>query len=116
VGPTGISFFLLLVVAVIAGIVIDRLLRPNLRALVDGLVEMPAATTFYVRAFSAAVFLGVLSEVFGGNYNLKPGARFMEYVWEIASNLSDVLQSVYIIILIFATIIIILLASLRRKH
>ncbi len=115
-GPTAISFLLLLVVALASGIVVDRLLRPSLRGLLDGLVEMPAATTFYVRAFATAVFLAVLSQVFGGNYNLKPGARFMEYVWEVATNLNHVLQSIYVIILIFATIIVILVASLRRKR
>lgn len=115
-GPTVISFFLFLIFSCLAAVIIDRLLRPSLRAMLDALVELPAATTFYVRAFSATVFLVVLSRVFGGKYDLKPGARFMEYVWEAGTNLQESLQNLYVVLLVFVTIIVVLVASLRRKR
>ena len=115
-GPTVISFFLLLVFSCLAVFILDRLLRPSLRAMLDALVELPAATTFYVRAFTATIFLVVLSRVCGAKYDLKPESRFMEYVWELASNLRESLQDLYIVLLVFATIIVILVASLKRRH
>ena len=84
--------------------------------MLDALVELPAATTFYVRAFTATIFLVALSRIFSGKYDLKPGARFMEYVWEVGSNLQESLQNIYIVLLVFATIVVILVASLGRKR
>ncbi len=115
-GPTFISFLLLLVFSCLAAFIVDRLLRPSLRAMLDTLVEMPAATTFYVRAFTATIFLAVLARVCGGAYNLKSDSRFMEYVWELARNLQESLQNIFIVLLVFATIFVVLVASLRRKR
>jgi hypothetical protein len=115
-GPTLISFLLLLIFSGLAAFIVDRLLRPSLRDMLDSLVEMPAATTFYVRTFTATIFLAVLAHVFGGRFGLKSDSRFMEYVWELASNLEDSLQNIFVVLLIFAGIFVILLASLRRKR
>lgn len=115
-GPTLISFFTLLVFSILAALIVDRVLRPSLRGLIDSLVEMPEATEFYVRAFTTSIILAVLAHVFGATYSLKPGARFMEYVWEVATNLDTSLQNIYIVILVFATIVVILVAALRRKR
>lgn len=80
-GPTLISFLSLLVCSCIVVFIVDRALRPSLRAMLDTLIEMPAATTFYVRAFSTTFFLAVLARVFGATCNLKSDSRFMDYVW-----------------------------------
>ena len=115
--PHGIVILVSFVIAVLLVIVIDRLLRPGLRGLLEDVTGLPPATEFYLRAFLLVIVLVVLAAVLGANHpDLKEGAHFMEYAWSVASGLQDVFQNLMIVLLVYAGLMTVLMASLRRKH
>ena len=115
--PHGIVVLASSVVAVLLLIVVDRLLRPGLRGLLEDVTGLPPATEFYLRAFLLVIVLVVLAAVLGAQHaDLKDGAHFMEYVWSVAAGLQDVFQNLMIVLLVYAALITVLMASLRRKH
>lgn len=115
-GPHSIIFLASLVVAVVLLILVDRLLRPGLRGLLDDVTALPAATEFYLRAFALAIVLIALAALLGAHPDLKNDAHFMEYVWAVAAVLQDVFQNLLIVLLVYVALITVLMASLRRKH
>ena len=115
-GPHSIIFLASLVIAVVLLILVDRLLRPGLRGLLDDVTALPAATEFYLRAFALAIVLVALAALLGAHPDLKSDAHFMEYVWAVAAVLQDVFQNLLIVLLVYVALITVLMASLRRKH
>ena len=114
--PHSIVFLASLVVAVVLLILVDRLLRPGLRGLLEDVTGLPAATEFYLRSFLLVIFLVALAAVLGaGHAELKDGAHFMEYVWSVAGGLQDVLQNLMIVLLVYVGLITVLMAALHRK-
>lgn len=115
--PHSIAYLASFVVAILIIALIDRLLRPSLRGLLEEITGLPAATDFYLRAFALVlVFVGLAAVIRSGHGDLKDGARFMEYVWSIAGALQDVFQNLLIVLLVYVALITVLMASLRRKH
>ena len=114
--PHSIVFLASLAVAIIVLILMDRLLRPGLRGLLEDVTALPAATEFYLRAFALAIVLIALAAVFGAHPDLKSDAHFMEYVWAVAAALQDVFQNLLMVLLVYVALITVLMASLRRKH
>jgi len=115
--PHTIVFLVSLVIVVLLLALIDRLLRPSLRGLLEEVTGLPAATEFYLRAFVLVIVLVALAALVGaGHTDLKDGAHFMEYVWSVASGLQDVLQNLLIVLLVYVGLITVLMAALRRKH
>jgi len=114
--PHGIAFLVSLVVAILVVVMVDRLLRPALRGLLQEVTGLPPATDFYLRAFAIVLVLVALAAVMGsGHSDLKDGARFMEYVWAVASGLQDVCQNLLIVLLVYVALVTVLMAALRRK-
>jgi len=115
--PHAIVFLASLVVVVLVLALVDRLLRPGLRGLLEEITGLPPATEFYLRAFTLVIALVGLAALIGsGHGDLKDGARFMEYVWAVAGGLQDVFQNLIIVLLVYVALITVLMASLRRKH
>lgn len=114
--PDSIAFFAVLVLSILIVALIDRLLRPALRGLLEQVVALPAATEFYLRAFAIVVVLVALAAVLGTHSDLKDGARFMEYVWAIAARLQEAFQNLFAILLVYVGLITVLLAALRRRQ
>jgi hypothetical protein len=115
--PHSIVFLVSLVIVVLLLVLIDRLLRPGLRGLLEEVTGLPAATEFYLRAFVLVIVLVALAALVGaGHGDLKDGAHFMEYVWSVASGLQDVFQNLLISLLVYVGLITVLMAALRRKH
>ncbi len=114
--PHTIVFLASLVVAVVLLILVDRLLRPGLRGLLEDVTALPAATEFYLRAFALAIVFIALASVLGANPDLKDNAHFMEDVWAVAAVLHDVFQNLLTVILVYVALMTVLMASLRRKH
>ena len=114
--PHSIAFLASLVVAVIVLILVDRLLRPGLRGLLEDVTALPAATEFYLRAFGLAIVFIALAAVFGAHPDLKTDPHFMEYVWAVAAVLEDVFQNLLIVLLVYVALMTVLMASLRRKN
>jgi hypothetical protein len=114
--PHSIAFLVALVLSILIVLLIDRLLRPGLRGLLEEIVTLPAATEFYLRAFAIVLVFVGLAAVLGTQPDLKDGARFMEYVWAIAARLQDVFQNLFIVLLVYVGLITVLMAALRRKQ
>ena len=85
----------------------------SLKSLLDELIRLPAGTTFYLRSLTLIVVFVALQ-----NWD-KPSEtpqHFMQYVWFAAAPLSDALQALWAILLVYLTLITILTAVLRRRH
>jgi len=115
--PRTIAFCFSVVVVLAFVFLVDRLLRPSLRKLVDEVTALPAATEFYLRSFTIVVFSFAVATIIGSSHgDVKEGARFMEYVWSVSSDLKDVLQGVFGVLLGYVAMITILVAALRRRQ
>lgn len=114
--PHGIAFLVALVASILIVLLIDRVLRPGLRGLLEEIVTLPAATEFYLRAFTIVLVCVSTGAVLGSSFDLKDGARFMEYVWAVATGLKDVFQNLFVVLLVYVGLITVLLAALRRKQ
>jgi len=115
--PRTIAFLISFVVVLSIVFLVDRLIRPSLRQLVDELTGLPAATEFYLRSFLIIVLFIAVSTVIGSSHSdLKEGSRFMEYVWSVADDLKDVLQAIFGVLLGYVAMITILVAALRRRQ
>ncbi|MGA2856674.1 MAG: hypothetical protein ABSE40_07385 [Candidatus Sulfotelmatobacter sp.] len=115
--PHSIVFLVSLVIVVLLLALIDRLLRPRLRGLLEEVTGLPAATEFYLRSFVLVIVLAALAAlVAAGHSDLKDNPHFMEYVWSVAAGLQDVFQDLLIVLLVYMGLITVLMAALRRKH
>jgi hypothetical protein len=115
--PHSVVFLVSFVLILLLLALVDRLLRPGLRGMLEDVTGLPAATEFYLRSFLLVIVLVALAAVLGaGHTDLKEGAHFMEYVWSVAAGLQDVFQNLMIVLLVYAGLITVLIASLRRKH
>lgn len=115
--PRGIAFCVAFVVVLIIVFVVDRLIRPSLRHLLDEVTALPAATEFYLRSFVVVISCIAISTVVGsGHSDLKADSHFMEYVWSIAGDLKDVLEGIFGVLLGYVAMITILVAALRRRQ
>jgi len=112
----GIAFLVAFVVSILIVVLIDRLLRPGLRGLLEQIVALPAATEFYLRAFAVVLVLVAIGAVLGNRPDLKDGARFMEYIWAIAAGLKDVFQNLFAVLLVYVGLMSVLIAALRRRQ
>lgn len=115
--PHGIAFLASLVVVILLIPFVYRLLRANLRSLLQDTTGLPAATEFYLRSFAIVIVLATIGAVLGTSHNdLKDGAHFMEYVWSVASGFEDAFQQLMIVLFVYIGLITVLMASLRRKQ
>lgn len=115
--PHGIAVLASFIVVVLIIAFLDRLLRPGLRVLLQEVTGLSAATDFYLRVFAIVVTFVSLAAVIGaGHSDLKDGARFMEYVWSVASGLQEVFQNLLIVLLVYVGLITVLMAALRRRQ
>jgi preprotein translocase subunit SecG len=114
-GPDVGSFLVLLLLALAVPLVLYLPLRSSLRELLRHTVRLEAGVTFYLRSFLLVLFLSALSAAIGASFDLKPDARFMEYVWKMASGLSDTLEKTLWFVAIYLVLITILIATLKFK-
>ena len=110
-----LTFVIALVLAAGTALAIHRLLRSSTTALLNEVVGLKAATTFYFRMLCLSLFLSAATGILGGSFDLKPDARFMEYVWKIAAVLSSAFTGMLIALLVFLSVVTILAAVLRRR-
>jgi hypothetical protein len=91
------------------------LLRKSLREVLNNIVQLPEATTFYLRAFILVLTCVALARVISG-IHLKSDAHFMEYVWAVASDMSAVFQDLFVALLVYIGLITVLVVVLRPKN
>lgn len=104
-------------VAISVGIVLAlyTLLGKSLRELLDKTIRLPAGSVFYMRALILVLLFAALSKVINGVHQ-KPEAHFMEYVWAVASDLSNVFDNLLVVLLIYVVIVTVLVVVLRAKN
>lgn len=94
---------------------IQRLLHRNVAALLDQIIGLQAGTAFYSRVLALCLYLAAAAGALGGTFDLKPDARFMEYVWKVASVLSNTFFGLLLVLLAFLTLMTVLVTVLRRR-
>jgi hypothetical protein len=109
------AFLVLLVLSLAVPTVLFLLLRDSLRELLEHTVKLPGGVTFYLRSFLLVLYLSALSVAVGTTFDLKPGSRFMEYVWKGAEGLSSTLQETLLSVGVYVVVITILIATLKIK-
>jgi preprotein translocase subunit SecG len=110
------GFIAVLVISVGAAVGVHMLVRRSLRNLLDELVSLPAATSFYLRVLLTGLILIALSAALGNSFDLKAGSALMEYVWRAASGVSSVLGQVCWFVVAYLIVVTVLIAVLRRRH
>ena len=110
-----VAFAVEFVMGVGIALVVYALLRKNLRELLTNVIALPEGTTFYLRAFVLVLLFVALAKVVTP-MEQKPEAHFMQYVWAVASKLSDVFETLFYALLAYLGIVTILVVVLKPKH
>jgi hypothetical protein len=114
-GPNSRAFLVLILLSLAIALSLFLPLRTSLRQLLQQTVKADAGVTFYLRSFALVVFLSALSAALGTSFDLKPDARFMEYVWKGAEGLSGTLEKTLWFTVVYAVLVTILVATLKIK-
>ncbi len=109
------AFFVTFVIGIGIALVLYALLRNSLRELLKSVVGIPEGTAFYMRALVLILLFEAASKVMA-QFNLNPGAHFMEYVWAAAGHLSEVFENLSINLLIYLGLITVLVVVLKPKN
>jgi hypothetical protein len=107
----------MLIVAFLFAWSIKQSIAGHLRATLDELVHLPAATAFYLRVFSLGLyFIAVGNGIFGGYDTKNPPSHFMEYVWPLAQTFLGMLVPMGFYLLFHLLLVTIVIVVLRRKN
>jgi len=112
---TTYAFIALFVLSAALAIGLFLPLRDALQGLLQRTVRLPDGVTFYLRSFFVLLFFSALGGALGFTFDLKPGSYFMEYVWKVASGLSNVLAQMLLYLGGYLVLTTIILASLKIK-
>jgi hypothetical protein len=110
-----VTFAVALLTSFGAAFAIQRLLQRNVAALLDQIIGLQAGTAFYSRVLGLCLYLAAAAGALGGTFDLKADARFMEYVWKVASVLSNTFFGQLLVLLAFLTLMTVLVTLLRRR-
>jgi hypothetical protein len=113
--PNTCAFLTLLILSAALALGLFLPLRDALRGLLQRTVRLPDGVTFYLRSFSILLFFSALGGALGITFDLKPGSHFMEYVWKLASGLSDVLGPMLLYLGLYLVLTTVILATLKIK-
>jgi hypothetical protein len=91
-------------------------LRDALEGLLQRTIRLPDGITFYLRSFFVLLFFSALGGALGFTFDLKPDSHFMEYVWKLASGLSNVLGQILLYLGGYLILTTIILATLKIKN
>jgi len=114
-GPNLGAFLVLLILSLAVPTILFLLLRDSLRELLQHTLKLPAGVTFYLRTFLLVLYLSSLSVAVGTTFDLKPGSRFMEYVWKGAEGLSSTMEETLLFVGSYVVVVTILIATLKIK-
>jgi hypothetical protein len=109
------AFLSLLVLSLAIPLLLFFLLRDSLIDLLRHTLKVEAGITFYLRSFLLVLFLSALSASIGTSFDLKPDARFMEYVWKGAEGVSSTLEKMFLFIALYLIVVTVLVATLKIK-
>jgi len=109
------AFLTLIVLSLAVPTILFLLLRASLSDLLRHTLKLQAGVTFYLRSFLLVLFLSALSAAIGTSFDLKPGSRFMEYVWKGAEGVSSTLEKTVWFVAAYLVLVTILVATLKVK-
>jgi preprotein translocase subunit SecG len=109
------AFLILLVLSLAVPTILFLLVRSSLSDLLRHTLQLQAGVTFYLRSFLLVLFLSALSAAIGTSFDLKPGSRFMEYVWKGAEGASSTLEKTLWFVAVYLVLITVLVATLKVK-
>ena len=114
-----IDVFLFVLAAIVSlGFVmlLYRLIDGFLRSLLDDLLDMPAATSFYSRLLLVSmVIIGIAGISDASFEGLGEDAEIMEYVWQLIQFFEAVLTPILIIVALFLVAVTVLVAALKPR-
>ena len=110
------AFLVLLAISLVYAAILWAILDKNLRGLIDKVVKIPEAASFYASAFGIALLSVIFSKVFDTAFQFKADAHKMEYVWQVADGLAGVLENAAYLLAIFLFIVTLLVMVLKRKN
>ncbi len=113
--PNTYAFLALFVLSVALFFGLFLPLRDALQGLLQRTVRLPDGVTFYLRSFFVLLFFSALGGALGFTFDLKPGSHFMEYVWKVASGLSNVLGLMLLYLGGYLVLTTVILATLKIK-
>ena len=111
-----IGFATLFVVSMGLAVIVYVSFKKTLCSLLDEVVKIPPATTFYLRMFLICLFFLTISAVLKTTFNLDKGKPFMEFVWTVASGLSEFFGNISIFLLVYLLFITLLVVVLGRRN
>lgn len=111
-----LGFATLFVISIGLAVILYASLKKTLCGLLNDVVKLPPATTFYSRIFFVCLFFFTLSAIVDTTFDLEDGKPFMEFVWRVASGLSSFFLSISIFLLVYLLFVTILVVVLRRKN
>jgi preprotein translocase subunit SecG len=109
------AFLTLVLLSLAVAISLFLLLRDSLSDLLRHTIKLQSGITFYVRSFFLVLLISALSAAIGTSFDLKPGSRFMEYVWKGAEGVSSALEKTLWFIAVYLTLITVMVATLKIK-
>jgi len=113
--PNAYAFLALFVLSAALALGLFLLLRDALQGLLQRTVRLPDGVTFYLRSLFILLFFSALGGALGFTFDLKPGSHFMEYVWKVASGLSNVLGEMLLYLGGYLVLTTIIIATLKIK-
>ncbi len=115
-----IDVFLFVLAAIVSlGFVmlLYRLVNGFLRTLLDDLLNMPAATSFYSRLLLVSlVLIGVAGISDASFRELGEDAETIEYIWQLIEFFEAVLTPILLIVALFLVAVTVLLAALKPRR
>jgi hypothetical protein len=109
------AFLALFVLSALLAIGLFFQLRDALQGLLQRTVRLPDGVTFYLRSFFILLFFSALAGALGFTFDLKPDSHLMEYVWKVASGLSNVLEQMLLYLAGYLVLTTVILATLKIK-
>jgi len=110
-----VACFLDVVISVGIVLALYALLGKSLRELLDKTIRLSAGSIFYMRALILVLLCTALSKVLNGVHQ-KPEAHFIEYVWAVAGDISNVFDNLFGVLLAYVAIVTILVVVLKPKN
>ncbi len=114
-----IDIFLFVLAAIVSlGFVmlLYRLVNGFLRTLLDDLLNMPAATSFYSRLLLVSMVLIGIAGISDASFEeLGEDAEIMEYIWQLIEFFEAVLTPILTIVGLFLVAVTVLIAALKPR-
>ncbi len=114
-----IDVFLFVLAAIVSlgfVMVLYRLVNGFLRTLLDDLLNMPAATSFYSRLLLVSMVLIGIAGISDASFEgLGEDAETIEYIWQLIEFFEAVLTPILLIVALFLVTVTVLLAALKPR-